>query len=382
MKIHEYQAKEILRTHGILTPQGVVVEQADKALGLTKDLGFPLVVKAQIHVGGRGKAGAIRLVADLKELQAATTQILGMTVKGLKVKKVLIEKALNIKQQFYLGIIVDRLRQGNALVVSASGGIDIEETAKSAPEKILRILLDNPQKIEEKNLAQLVSFLKLDGSISSCFIQIVKAFFSAYISLDAQLIEINPLVLTNDNQWIACDAKIIIDDNALFRQKELNVLKDEEEDNLLEKEAHLRNLAYVKLNGNIGVIGNGAGLVMATMDEVKRVGGLPADFLDIGGGAKKDVVKNALEIIYMDKEVEGIFINIFGGITRCDEAALGITGILENAPRNIPLVVRLAGTQSEQGRIILEHSNLIAVENMEEGAKKIVSLVNPALLAE
>jgi len=376
MKIHEYQAKEILRTHGILTPQGIVVDRIDARLSLAENFGFPLVVKAQIHVGGRGKAGAIRVVSNTRELQIGVAEILAMTVKGLKVKKVLIEKALNIKQQFYLGIIVDRLGQSNALVVSASGGIDIEETAKSAPEKILRILLDNPQKIEEENLAQLASFLKLGSSISSCFIQIVRALFSAYISLDTQLVEINPLVLSNDNQWIACDAKIIIDDNALFRQKELSVLKEEEEDNLLEKEAHLRNLAYVKLNGNIGVIGNGAGLVMATMDEVKRAGGQPADFLDIGGGAKKEVVKNALEIIYMDKDVEGIFINIFGGITRCDEVALGITGILENAPRNIPLVVRLSGTQCEKGREILEHSNLIAVGNMEEGAKKIVSLVN------
>ncbi len=376
MKIHEYQAKEILRTHGIPTPQGVVVERPDTPLSVVEKFGFPLVVKAQVHVGGRGKAGAIRIVSDAQKLKVAVEEILAMTVKGLKVKKVLIEKALDIEQQFYLGVIVDRARQTNTLIVSADGGVDIEETAKLNPERILRILLRDSQKIQKDDLDKLVSFLKLDKSLSVRFLEVVKALFSAYLSSDAQLVEINPLVLTNAGRWIACDAKMIIDDNALFRQKELSALKEEEEDNQLEKEAHKRNLAYVKLPGNIGIIGNGAGLVMATMDEVKQAGGDPANFLDIGGGAKKEVMKNSLEIIYMDKEVKGIFINIFGGITRCDEVALGITSILENAPRNIPMVVRLAGTQCEEGRGILEHSNLIAVGSMEEGAKKIVSLVN------
>lgn len=376
MKIHEYQAKEILRTHGILTPRGILVDLLDAPLNLAENLGFPLVVKAQIHAGGRGKAGAIRVVSNARELRIGVAEILAMTVKGLKVRKVLIEKALDIKKQFYLGIIVDRLSRSNAIVVSAEGGVDIEETAKSDPERILRILLKDAQKIEAKDLEGLVYFLKLDRSLSRGFTEILQALFAAYLSLDAQLAEINPLVFTNQGQWIACDAKIVIDDNALFRQKELNALREEEDENPLEKEAHRRNLAYVKLPGNIGIIGNGAGLVMATMDEVKRAGGEPADFLDIGGGAKKDVMKNALEIIYQDKEVEGIFINIFGGITRCDEAAWGIIGILENAARNIPLVVRLAGTQCEAGKVILEHSNLITVGSMEEGAKKIVSLVN------
>ena len=376
MKIHEYQAKEILKTHGIPTPPGIVVERPDAPLSLVEKSGFPLVVKAQVHVGGRGKAGAIRIVSDIQKLRLAVEEILAMTVKGLKVKKVLIEKALDIKQQFYLGIIVDRLRQTNTLIVSADGGVDIEETAKLNPERILRILLKDSQKIEKEDLDKLVSFLKLDSSLSGRFIEIVKALFTAYLTSDAQLVEINPLVLTNDGAWIACDAKMIIDDNALFRHQELNALKEEEEDNQLEKEAHKRNLAYVKLSGNIGIIGNGAGLVMATMDEVKQAGGEPANFLDIGGGAKKEVMKNSLEIIYMDKEVKGIFINIFGGITRCDEVALGITSILENAPRDIPMVVRLAGTQCQEGKEILEHSNLIAVGSMEEGAKKIVSLVN------
>lgn len=376
MKIHEYQAKEILRTRGILTPSGIVVDRPDAPLTTAEKFGFPLAIKAQIHVGGRGKAGAIRIVSDQRQLRTGLTEILAMTVKGLAVKKVLIEKALDIKKQFYLGVIVDRLMQSNALVVSADGGVDIEETAKLYPKKILRVLLKDAQKIEKKDLDGLVSFLKLESSLSGGFIEIVKALFAAYLSLDAQLLEINPLVLTNDGQWIACDAKMVIDDNALFRQKELCALKEEEEDNLLEKEAHRRNLAYVKLPGNVGVIGNGAGLVMATMDEVKRSGGLPADFLDIGGGAKKEVMENALQIIYMDKEVKGIFINIFGGITRCDEVALGITSILRNAPRKIPLVVRLAGTQCEEAKKILGQSNLIAVGTMEEGAKKIVSLVN------
>ncbi len=375
MKIHEYQAKGILNSQGISVPEGMVVDNTKAGQKAAQSLGFPLAVKAQIHAGGRGKAGAIRIVADMEELKKGLDDILGMAIKGLTVKKILIEKAVKIRKQFYLGIIADRARQSNVIIVSGEGGMDIEEIAKVYPEKIKRVSLKSPDKLEDEDVSGIISFLGLAGEIRESFAKIVRGLFSAYIKADAQLAEINPLVLTEADQLIACDAKIIIDDNALFRHPELGSLKEEAEDNELEKEAHRRNLAYVKISGDIGIIGNGAGLVMATMDEVKRAGGSPANFLDIGGGAKREVMQNALEIIYMDKEVRGILINIFGGITRCDEVAKGIIGVLEKTPSSLPIVLRLAGTQCEEGRRLLGKSNLITAEGMEEGAGKIVSLV-------
>ena len=315
MNLHEYQAKEIIKRCGIAVPRGEAVDSVEAGLELSKKLGFPLAVKAQVQVGGRGKAGAIRIVKDQGELEKGLPEIFAMEVKGLKVKKVLIEKALDIKRQFYLGITVDRSKQSNVIMVSSEGGIDIEETAKTYPEKIVSMPLKGTNRLETQDLDGLVSALKLEDPLSRSVADIIKSLFAAYISIDSQLVEINPLVLTRDNQLIACDAKIIIDDNALFRQQDLEGLKEEAEDNELEREAHRRNLAYVKLSGNVGIIGNGAGLVMATMDEVKRAGGAPANFLDIGGGAKKEVVQNALEIICQDRQVKGIFINIFGGIS-------------------------------------------------------------------
>ncbi|MDP3788830.1 MAG: ADP-forming succinate--CoA ligase subunit beta [Candidatus Omnitrophota bacterium] len=376
MKLHEYQAKEILKAQGVPVPQGAVADNSAAGLAIAQSLGFPLAIKAQIYVGGRGKAGAIRIASDQEELQKALTEILGMSVKGLRVKKVLIEKALDIKEQFYLSITVDRSKQSNAILVSDAGGIDIEETARLHPEKIMKIILKNPRVLEEEILLKAASFLHLTAALRTSYAEIVRALFAVYVNTDAELAEINPLVLTQDNQFIACDAKIVIDDNALFRHQDLKALKEEAEDNELEKEAHRRNLAYVKLSGNIGIIGNGAGLVMATMDEVEQVGGKPANFLDIGGGAKREVVENALEVLTMDKDVKGIFINIFGGITRCDEVAQGIIQITKERSPDIPIVLRLAGTQCEEGRRLLGKSNLITAESMEEGAKKIVALVN------
>ena len=375
MNLHEYQAKEIIKRCGIAVPRGEAVDSVEAGLELSKKLGFPLAVKAQVQVGGRGKAGAIRIVKDQGELEKGLPEIFAMEVKGLKVKKVLIEKALDIKRQFYLGITVDRSKQSNVIMVSSEGGIDIEETAKTYPEKIVSMPLKGTNRLETQDLDGLVSALKLEDPLSRSVADIIKSLFAAYINIDSQLMEINPLVLTRDNQLIACDAKIIIDDNALFRQQDLEGLKEEAEDNELEREAHRRNLAYVKLSGNVGIIGNGAGLVMATMDEVKRAGGAPANFLDIGGGAKKEVVQNALEIICQDRQVKGIFINIFGGITRCDEVAKGIIQATEGSPKGLPIVLRLAGTQCEEGRRLLRESALISVENMEEGAKKIVELI-------
>ncbi len=375
MKLHEYQAKEILKAQGIPVPQGKVVDNLADGLSAGKSLGFPLAIKAQIYTGGRGKAGAIRIVSNREELQKGLVEILGMKVKGLCVKKVLIEKGLDIKGQFYLSITVDRARQGNVIMVSDAGGIDIEETAKAHPEKIMKEVLKAPHILEEAVVRKLISFLRLPDDLCAPFAKIVRGLFVVYLKSDAQIAEINPLILTGENLFIACDAKIIIDDNALFRHQDLEALKEESEENELEKEAHRRNLAYVKLSGNIGIIGNGAGLVMATMDEVQRMGGRPANFLDIGGGAKREVVENALEVLAMDKEIGGIFINIFGGITRCDEVARGIIQITRQRPFDVPVVLRLTGTQCEEGRRLLQMCDLVSAGSMEEGAKKIVALV-------
>lgn len=375
MKLHEYQAKEILKAQGITVPQGTVVDNSADGLSAGESLGFPLAIKAQIYAGGRGKAGAIRIVSNREELQKGLTEILGMKVKGLCVKKVLIEKGLDIKGQFYLSITVDRARQSNVIMVSDAGGIDIEETAKAHPEKIMQEVLKTPYRLEEAVVRKIISFLRLPDDLGAPFAEIVRRLFAVYLKSDAQIVEINPLILTKGNLFIACDAKIIIDDNALFRHQELKALKEESEDNELEKEAHRRNLAYVKLSGNIGIIGNGAGLVMATMDEVQRMGGRPANFLDIGGGAKREVVQNALELLSADKEIEGIFINIFGGITRCDEVAQGIIQITKEKPLDVPVVLRLTGTGCEEGRRLLEKGSFVSVESMEEGAQRIVALV-------
>lgn len=375
MKIHEYQAKEILKGYGIKVPQGIVVDNFENALTASKELGFPLVIKAQAHVGGRGKAGAIKIVRDKQEFEKEFQKISGMDLKGIKVRKILLEKALNIKKQFYLGVTIDRSKQSNTIMASSEGGIEIEEVASVHPEKIIKISLNPANQLNDPEIKNLASLLKLPDSSKKSFEEIVVLFLKAYTEIDAFLAEINPLVLTDENEWIACDAKMIIDDNALYRHESVKALEEEAEDDAVEMEAHRRKIAYVKLPGNIGIIGNGAGLVMTTMDEVKRMGGNPANFLDIGGGAKEKEVQNALEIIEMDKKVEGIFINIFGGITRCDEVAKGIIQAAKNRSRKLPIVLRLSGTRAKEGRALLEKSDLISTETMEEGAKKIVEIV-------
>jgi succinyl-CoA synthetase beta subunit len=331
------------------------------------------VIKGQVHVGGRGKSGAIKVAQNEDELKTEADCILGMDVKGLTVEKVLIEQAIDIAKEYYLGIILDRTLRDNVIMISAMGGVDIEEVAESQPEAILKLAMGQKQSITDAQVKDIVDFLQLDAGIVEAFRDMLHKLIKTYFVNDAQLAEINPLVLTGDNQWIACDGKILIDDNALFRQKSLKELEDEAEDNELEREAHKQGIAYVKLDGNVGIIGNGAGLVMTTMDEVNRAGGAPANFLDIGGGAKKEMMEKCLKVLYSDKQVEGIFINIFGGITRCDEVANGLVEVIQNAPRQLPIVLRLSGTRAEEGRAIVEgHENLISAETMSDGAQKIV----------
>lgn len=375
MKLYEYQAKELLRKYGISVPCGRAVDNLSDALRVSEELGFPLAIKAQVYLGGRGKAGAIKIVSHSEEFKRIFSEILGKEINGLRVKRVLIERALEIKKQFYLGITLDRSHTNNVLIGSSEGGMEIEELAKLYPERIIKFFPKRCDYLDKEEAGNFVSLLGLPDSLIPSFAETVMLLFALYISMDAQLLEINPLALTEGDNLFACDAKLIIDDNALFRQQDLRTLSEEACESELEYEAHKLGLAYVKLSGDIGIIGNGAGLVMATMDEVKRVGGAPANFLDIGGGAKRELVENALTLVSLDKQVRGIFINIFGGITRCDEVAYGIIEALKKTALSIPLVIRLAGTQCEEAKRLLRNSNLIAAESMQEGARRIVELV-------
>lgn len=373
MKIHEHQAKDLLKAQGVPVPNGAVAYTLDEAVAVGQKLGYPCVIKAQVHVGGRGKAGAIKVAKNAEEFKAEADRILHMTVKDLKVEKVLIEQGINIAKEYYLGIILDRTLRDNVIMVSAMGGVDIEDVAEKQPDQILKMPLGYKQTISDDEVAQMVRFLNLDASLAAGFKDMLQKLLKAYFENDAQLAEINPLVLTGENTWIACDGKVLIDDNALFRQDALQEFKEESDDHPLEKEAQKQGIAYVKLDGNVGIIGNGAGLVMTTMDEVNRAGGKPANFLDIGGGAKKEMMEKCLKILYSDPQVEGIFINIFGGITRCDEVANGLIEVIKDAPRKLPLVLRLSGTRAAEGRAIVEgRQDLISAETMSEGAQKIV----------
>lgn len=374
MLIHEYQAKEILSKFGIPMPVGGVYKNSENTKEITNKLSLPVVIKAQVHAGGRGKAGGVKLAKTLEEVENFSSDILNLKIKGLKVEKILIEKALNIQQEFYLGITIDRNKSQACVILSPVGGIEIEEVARTQAEKIYKEYIDPVigwQNFQAKKLAYMTD---LNPSLQIELIRIINSLYKAFAGLDATLAEVNPLVLTQEETFIAADAKINLDDSALFRHPELLVYREAATDDEIEKEAHHRGIAYVKLDGDIGIIGNGAGLVMTTLDMVAQSGGKPANFLDIGGGAKSDVVKNALELVLLDKRIKGILFNIFGGITRCDEVAKGIIEALKETKVNMPMVIRLSGTKEEEGKKILENANLISTSTMKEGAEKIVKL--------
>ncbi len=388
MKIHEYQAKALFARYGVPIPKGEVAGNVAEVLAAAEQVGYPCVVKAQVHVGGRGKAGGVKLAADADQARAAGQAILGMDIKGLTVERVLVEEAVDIRAEYYLGITLDRANQRNVLIVSAAGGIDIEEVAAKTPEKVIRSGIDPAFGLLPH---QISSALYAAGIAPEAIRQasgFVAALDRAYREIDASLAEINPLVLTGDGRVIAADAKINIDDNALFRHQDLAALSEDAEDDPIEAEAHRRGLQYVRLRSEniggarpaVGVIGNGAGLVMGTLDEVTRVGrghGVgPANFLDVGGGAKAEVVRNALEVVLSNPDVEGVFINIFGGITRCDEVAKGIIEAAGSLDIHVPLVVRLTGTNDVAGKQILaEHGGYEPFTEFTPAAAKIVELV-------
>jgi succinyl-CoA synthetase beta subunit len=376
VKIHEYQAKDILARYGIPIQPGRVAFTPDEAEEIAREIGGPVVIKAQVYVGGRGKAGGIQFGDTPEEARDAAAKVLGMNIKGLTVEKVLVVSKLDIKEEYYLGIILDRKSQAPIVMVSKAGGIDIEEVAATTPEKIIKQPIDMRWGLRPFEAREILARAGLPHQVVAKGGSILTALAKAFIESDASLAEINPLALTTDGQVQAADAKILIDDNGLFRQKEYASWSESEESNPLEFEAKQEGLTYVKLDGNIGVIGNGAGLVMTTLDMVARVGGKPANFLDIGGGAKAEIMRKALTFVARDPQVKGILVNIFGGITRGEEVARGVIMAQEDLPKGMPIVVRLSGTGAEEGKELLkQHAGLDWGKDMREAAQKIVANV-------
>ena len=384
MNIHEHQAKEILKKFGAKVPKGVAVfslgeiEEKAKLIKSKK-----MVVKAQIHSGGRGKAGGIKLVNSLEELKNEAKKLFGKRIitqqtgqKGKVINRLYLEEIFDIKKEFYLSCLIDRASSKIAFISCAEGGMDIEEIAHKSPEKIITIKLDLVSEVEKIQINKIIKPFNLPKKAKKHAIDLIKSIYKVLVKKDASLIEINPLVLTRDDNIICLDAKINFDDNALYRHPEIEALRDLSEEEPSEIEAGKYNLAYIKLNGKIGCMVNGAGLAMATMDIIKFYGSEPANFLDVGGGASKEKVSAAFRIILSDKNVKGILINIFGGIMRCDVLAKGVVEAAKETKLSIPLVVRLAGTNVELGKEILKKSNLkiISANNLSDAAKKIVEV--------
>lgn len=374
MKIHEYQAKEVFGRYGVPVPAGAVCQKPDEASRYAEQLGAPVVVKAQVHVGGRGKAGGVKVARTPEVARTVAEGILGMDIKGLTVNKVLLEPAIDIAEEYYLGVVLDRAAQRNTVIVSAAGGVDIEQVAEETPEKIARLPIDPLIGFQSWNALDVARRGGLPVDILGAAAKTLRGLVNAYLGSDATMAEINPLVVTRSGDVIAADGKMEIDDNALYRQEALREYFEEAEEDRIEAEAHRRGIQYVKLEGTVGVIGNGAGLVMTTLDEVTRAGGRAANFLDIGGGAKAELVKNSLDIVLMNPKVKSVFFNIFGGITRGDEVAKGILQAYEQMQLTTPIVIRLAGTKAEEGRALLERSPLIPAATMQEAAQKAVEL--------
>jgi len=377
VKLHEYQSKRIFARYGLPVPQGNVATTPAEARQVAHLLGGPVVVKAQVLTGGRGKAGGIKLAKDAEETEEAARQIIGMFIKGLKVYKVLIEQATDIAQEMYMGIVVDRTHRKPIMIVSAQGGIEIEELAKNRPEMIFRLPIDPLRGLMDYQARNLAFELGLHGGLIRPFTAIARGLWRVFVENDATLAEINPLAITSEGQLIALDGKITLDDNALFRHLELNEMRDLQGETEAQRQARQADLSYVKLDGDIGCMVNGAGLAMATMDLVDLYGGRPANFLDIGGGARANKVAAALHIILADSDVKVILINIFGGITRCDEVARGLLAAMEEASTPVPpMVVRLVGANEEQGRQLLAAANVINATSLIEAAQKAVELAS------
>ena len=382
MNIHEHQAKQILKKYGAVVPEGVFAFTAEELVEKAKSLQTEkFVLKAQIHAGGRGKAGGVKILNTIEELSIAAKELLGKNLithqtgpKGREVKRLYVEVSSNISKEFYLSCLVDRASSKIAFISSDQGGMDIEEVAKKTPNKIITTKVDFENEISDANCEKIIKIFNLNNKNKNDAIKLIKSIYKMFISTDASMVEINPLILTKENRIVCLDAKINFDDNALFKHKEISDLRDLNEEDSTEIEASKHDLAYIKLDGSIGCMVNGAGLAMATMDIIKLYGEEPANFLDVGGGASKEKVSAAFKIILSDKNVKGILINIFGGIMKCDVLAQGVVDAAKETKIHVPLVVRLAGTNFEQGQKILDNSGLkiISASDLSDAAKKIV----------
>ena len=385
MNIHEHQAKQILKKYGATVPKGVFALSVDELIKKAKLLNTKkYVLKAQIHAGGRGKAGGVKILDTLEELHKAAKELMGKTLithqtgpEGREVKRLYVEESSSIEKEFYLSCLVDRASSKIAFISSDQGGMNIEEVAKNTPEKIITTKVDLNNEISKKDCEEIIKIYGLNDSTEIQAISLIKSIYKMFIDTDANMVEVNPLILTKKKKIVCLDAKVNFDSNALFRHPEIVELRDLNEEDPTEIEASKHDLAYVKLDGSIGCMVNGAGLAMATMDIIKLYGKEPANFLDVGGGASKEKVSEALKIIISDKNVKGILINIFGGIMRCDVLAQGVVDAAKEMNIEVPLVVRLAGTNFSQGKEILDNSGLklISAENLDDAAKKIVEAI-------
>ena len=385
MNIHEHQAKKILKKYGVPVPEGIFALTVDELIEKAKSLKTEkFVLKAQIHAGGRGKAGGVKILNNIDELTKASRELLGKKLitpqtgpEGREVKRLYVEVSSNIDKEFYLSCLVDRASSKIAFISSDQGGMDIEEVASKTPEKIITTKIDISDEILDNDCEKIIEIFRLKNDAKNQAILLIKSIYKMFISTDASMVEVNPLILTKEEKIICLDAKVNFDDNALFKHPDIVDLRDLNEEDPTEIEASKHDLSYIKLDGSIGCMVNGAGLAMATMDIIKLYGKEPANFLDVGGGASKEKVSAALKIILLDKNVKGILINIFGGIMRCDVLAQGVVDAAKKINISVPLVVRLAGTNFKEGKEILDNSGLklISAENLDDAAKKIVKAI-------
>lgn len=368
MNLHEYQAREIFVKYGIPAPQGDIADSIEKAKEIFSSIGKPVAIKAQVLVGGRGKAGGVKIAKDINEVERFTKEILGMQIKGYKVNKVLVVEAIRYKKEIYLGITIDRSKKKIVIIGSLCGGIDIEEVAKTSPEKIFKVYVDPLIGLKEYQARSLAE------KIEPISLSIITEMYKLFLENDCLLAEINPFVVDSEDKLLACDTKIVIDDNSLFRQPEFASLRDLKAEDPLEIEAHKYGLSYIRLDGNVACIVNGAGLAMATMDGIQLEGSQPANFLDVGGSSSPQKTLKALEIITTNKNTESILINIFGGITRCDDIATGIIQALKSLEIKVPIVVRLTGTNQDKARDMLKDTGLVLAPTMDEAIRRVVEL--------
>lgn len=376
MKIHEYQAKQIFSNYGIPITRETLCFTSDEVVVAAEQLGYPCVVKAQVLTGGRGKAGGVKLVKSKEEAQQAANQILGMDIKGYKVEKVIVAEGIKFHSEIYVGLTIDRNTKSVILMVSKEGGVEIEEVAKTNPEAILKFPIKADLGMQTFQAREIAFQVFDDYQLVKEAVKLFQKLYQIVLDKDASLVEINPLVITDDNHLLALDGKMNFDDNALYRQPEIEELFEPDADEKTEIEAKEKGLSYIKLNGNIGYMVNGAGLAMATMDMIKMYGGEPANFLDIGGSSNPQKVIDAMNLILSDKNVKVVMINIFGGITRCDDVARGLLEALKVLDVKVPIIVRLSGTNAKEGLKILKDTNLTVVESMSEAAKMAIQAAN------